>query len=165
VSLLPNQSTEFLSQTCPRRPGDKDELVCASCSVLVYARLIDPVSGEVIARYADWPQPFRYLDFPDPQIQIARLASPSRAEITVQKPAKCVVLSIRNDTVSGDYKGDASWGENVKWGDNALDLFPGDKRTIDCSGWDESKEIWAAYMGHEKAFKLANPLTRNPATN
>lgn len=113
----------------------------------------------MIARYADWPQPFRYIDFPDPELRIKRIPAQGteqapQIELTVKKPAKCVVLSIREDGLDGSYKDDDKWGESVKWGDNALDLLPGEERVISCPGLTESMEIWVAYMGREKAFKV-----------
>jgi beta-mannosidase len=157
VNLLSNQSTELVSKTCPHRPQKEDELVTPSSSVIVYARLIDSSTGTVVARYADWPQPFRYIDFPDPEIQITRLTSEGKAgriEISVQRPAKCVVLSDRKYTISGNYGEEDSWCERIKWNDNALDLYPNDNRILECSGLVDSAEIWVACMGHEKAFKV-----------
>jgi len=118
-----------------------------------------------MARHADWPQPFRYIDFPEPAICIKRLPpgtggdqgkdTLAQIEISVEKPAKCVVLSIREDVLEGAYKDDDKWGESVQWEDNALDLFPGEKRIINCRGLTDKVEIWAAYMGRERAFKVA----------
>jgi beta-mannosidase len=157
VTLFPNQTTELLSKLCPHRGLTDKDIACPSSSVIVQVRLIEPSSKKVVARYSDWPQPLRYIDFPDPELRITRISgtgNESQIEVSVKQPAKCVVLSIREDVQEGSYKDDDKWGESVKWEDNGLDLFPGDQRVMECHSLGKGMEIWAAYMGQEKAFKV-----------
>ena len=110
VTLFPNQATE-LSQLGFRR-GD---------SQVLSARLIQ--SGEVVARTTSWPEPFKYLILPDPEIKVERLDA-NTLRIQATRPAKGVWLSA---------------GDNVQWSDNMLDLIPGDAQTIKVNGLGETE--------------------------
>lgn len=147
VVLLPNQSTELLSIQCPS--PSKDGLVpptgyaewTTSASVVVGTRLLDAQTGEVLARFADWPQPYRYLDLPNPGLKVSVDQAAGTVSVEVQKPAKCVVLAAKGD------------GQEVKWSDNALDLMPGDKRELIVTGLD-GRDLQVSYLGKEKASPL-----------
>lgn len=52
------------------------------------ARLI--LDGQVVARDMDWPQPLKYLDFPERNVHV-RYAN-GEASITAQRPVKCLVF-------------------------------------------------------------------------
>ncbi|KAJ4478306.1 glycoside hydrolase [Lentinula aciculospora] len=147
VQLPSNQATELLSITCPEPPKPNapppglSECTTTS-SVVVGARLLDLVNGDVLARFADWPQPYRFLDFVDPGLKISVQSSgdaeTSMVFLDVEKPGKCVVLSVADD------------GEDVKWSDNALDLMPGDQQVITARGL-QGRDIQVSYLGKEKA--------------
>jgi len=158
VTLLSNQTTELISKECPHRARSGDDLVTPASSVIIHARLIDLTSGVTVARYSDWPQPFRYIDFPDPQLRIKRFSSESSSDrkivVIVDKPAKCVMLSTRETGALGEYGKDGTWGDSVKWDDNALDLFPGDDRVVKCPGLLNDTPIWVSHMGSQNAFKI-----------
>ncbi len=66
------------------------------------------------SRASWWPEPYKYLDFPDPELAIER-TSPDLLTVRVQRPAKGVVLTASND---------------ARFSDNALDLFPDDAQQI-----------------------------------
>lgn len=102
--------------SCPEPPAPSSALpappaTTRSHSVVVGARLIDARTGDVLARFADWPQPYRYLDFPDPGLRLT--VERDNVLIEVARPAKGLVLSIDG-------------GDEVGWSDNALDVMPGD---------------------------------------
>jgi len=141
IELLPNQSTELVKKSCPHRGLAKDDLVCPSATVVVQASLLDPSTGDQVATFADWPQPFRYLDFPNPGLEIVR--KHEVLEVEVQSPVKCLVFSIRDTD-----------GVEVIWSDNALDLFPGKPCEVRCRDLGD-KAVWAAWMGNEHAVKVA----------
>ncbi|KAI0326209.1 glycoside hydrolase [Cubamyces sp. BRFM 1775] len=141
--LLPNQSTELLSIPCPcpPLPEGQPHAVTPSHSVVVGARLVAPesASGEVLARYADWPQPFRHVDFPDPALHV-ELAG-EKVSVRVEKPLKGLVLTVDTDGDSGN---------PTRWTDNALDVLPDDPQTVEMRGaGGKYVRLRAAYMGCE----------------
>ncbi|KIK67972.1 glycoside hydrolase family 2 protein [Collybiopsis luxurians FD-317 M1] len=148
VQLLPNQTTELLSIPCLGPP--KTNITpptgyaewTTTCSVVVGARLLDPENGRVLARFADWPQPYRFVDIVDPGLKISIGDDGYTVSLEVEKPAKCVVLS-----VSGD-------GQDVKWSENALDLMPGDKQVVTVQGL-QGRKIQVSYLGKEKASEAS----------
>ncbi|KAI0642837.1 glycoside hydrolase [Trametes meyenii] len=138
--LLPNQSTELLSIPCPcpLRPEGATTAVTASHSVVVSARLVSTEEGSVLARYADWPQPFRYVDFPDPGLRV-RVAG-EEVTVEVERPVKGLFLTV-----------DGADMEPAKWSDNALDVFPGEPQTVEVRGLaGKNVRLRAAYMGCER---------------
>ncbi|KAH9948314.1 glycoside hydrolase superfamily [Amylocystis lapponica] len=143
VVLLPNQTTELLSIPCPSPPADAsgDQTFPTSSHVVLAARLLDTGSGEVLARYADWPQPLRLAGCPDPGLRI----SVDGEKITVEaaRPAKGLVLTVDDNSPE----------EDVKWSDNALDVVPGDKQVVLAQGLGE-RALKVAYLGHERATRV-----------
>ncbi len=79
---------------------------------VVAARLFK--DGKVVARATLWPEPFKYLTLPEPEIQIERLDA-NTLRLHVTRPAKGVWLSA---------------GDGVIWSDNMLDLTPNDAQII-----------------------------------
>jgi beta-mannosidase len=104
VTLLPNQATELGTVPYTRNK-----------QLVINARLLK--DGAALARTALWPEPFKYLDIPDPEIKLAR--EDDTIIISAVRPAKGVLLSA-----------DA----NVSWDDNMLDILPGDPQTIVAHG-------------------------------
>ncbi|KAF8184215.1 glycoside hydrolase [Pholiota molesta] len=133
VVLLPNQSTELLKIRVPgpSREGVSagDPLSVESANVVASARLVDAASGEILARYSDWPEPYRFLQPPVPGLKISSVEDKDQTRITlsVERPAK--------------------------WSDNALDLIPGDKQDVVVSGL-EGRKIKVAYFGREQAYDI-----------
>jgi len=74
--------------------------------------------GKVIARAALWPEPFKYLTLPDPEITVERLEHHA-LRVQVKRPAKGVWLSA---------------GDGVSWSDNMLDMFPDDPQVVLAEG-------------------------------
>jgi beta-mannosidase len=110
VTLVGNQSVEqgeFISER-------NDTWVVA-------ARLFK--DGKVVARATLWPEPFKYLTLPDPEIQIERLGA-NTLRLHVTRPAKGVWLSA---------------GDGVIWSDNMLDLTPNDPQIIVAQHLDETE--------------------------
>jgi beta-mannosidase len=108
VTLAPNRATEV--GTFGFDPGG---------SLVLDARL--RVAGEVVAREALWPEPFKYHRLPDPLI-VVDLAGPETIRLRTVRPAKGVLLSA---------------GDGVSWSDNMLDLMPDDERVIQARGLGE----------------------------
>ncbi|KAG6835508.1 hypothetical protein H0H93_000719 [Arthromyces matolae] len=140
VEILPNQSTELLSIRCPGpptqgvQPPSGDPIWTPSYSVVVNARLIDEDRG-VLARFADWPQPYRYLALPDPDLAVK--VDGETVTVSVGRPVKGLWLSIEGE-------------EKVSWTDNCLDIVPGDPQVVGAKGL-EGRRIKVAYLGKERA--------------
>ena len=110
AALPPYRSTELGLFVVPReRP------------VVVGARLV--VGGAVVSQASAWPEPFKYLDLPDPRIEVERLADGLLA-VRAARPAKCVMLSADN---------------GARFDDNALDLLPGDEQRVAVRGLGEAR--------------------------
>jgi beta-mannosidase len=108
ITLISNQSVE------------QGEFVSERNDVwIVAARLFK--DGDVVARTTLWPEPFKYLTLPDPEINIERLDR-NTLRLHVKRPAKGVWLSA---------------GDGVIWSDNMLDLTPDDPQIIVAQGLNE----------------------------
>lgn len=142
AELLPNQSTELLSTPCPCPPPRPyhNPAITTSYSVVVGVRLLDLNTGEVLARYADWPQPYRHVDFPRPRLEVR--VDGERISIDTDKPVKGLWLSV-----------DDNDGDGVKWSDNALDMMPGDTQVIIAEGL-RGRAVKVAFMGQENAISV-----------
>lgn len=151
VQLPPNQATELLSIPCagPPKKGSSSPTLYSewttTFSVVVGARLLDCESGDVLARFADWPQPYRLIDLVDPGLKVSTHSDQGEENsvlyLEVKVPAKCVVLSVTGE------------GEDPKWSDNALDLMPGDKQFVTVHGL-KGRSIQVSYLGKEKASDI-----------
>ncbi|EIW52338.1 glycoside hydrolase [Trametes versicolor FP-101664 SS1] len=155
ATLLPNQSTELLAAPCPHPPIPElsstraTGAVTPSHSVVVGARLIAPESGEVLARYADWPQPFRHVDFPDPVLRVVVDSEGGTVSVGVEKPVKGLFFTVDQ----GESLLDS--GETVRWSDNALDVLPGDPQTVEVRGLEgRDTKLRVAYMGCERGIPI-----------
>ena len=149
VELKPNQTTEILSTPCPEPPlpqGEHDVpddiLATRTHSVVISARLVDTLTGDIVSRSCDWPQPYKYIDFPDPELKITRLGKSEegkgedngdRFHLSVLKPAKGVVLSVEGE-------------ENARFSDNGLDLVPGDNQEVSVTSLN-GRKLFVTYMG------------------
>ena len=146
ATLLPNQTTELASLRVPGPAPTPPSAISVdpSHSVVVGARLVDAVSGQVLARYADWPQPFRLVDFPDPGLDVRFEGTTVR--VAVEKPVKGLFFAV-------DEEGEGALGrqETVRWSDNAIDVFPGDPQTVEVRGlMGKRAKVRVAYMGCER---------------
>ena len=89
---------------------------------VVAARLI--TAGRVVARAAHWPEPPKKGVYYDP-VLVASFGNEHgiTVALSVQRPARAVVLTIPNATA---------------WDDNMLDLMPGDLQVVTVQGGDSS---------------------------
>lgn len=147
-TLLSNQSTEILSEPVPC-PSLKEieydipvESWTTSSSVVVHVKITDMKTGVVLSRASDWPQPYRYIDLKGHSetvgISLDVAADGNSVKVESKKPVKGLVLGVEG----GDEDG-------VVWGDNSLDLFPGDVQVIKVKGL-EGRGVNARYLGKEK---------------
>ncbi|KAG5653170.1 hypothetical protein H0H81_002012 [Sphagnurus paluster] len=144
VELLSNQATELYALRCPGPPQDGmqppsgDPVWTPSYSVVASARLLD-AHGKVLARVADWPQPYRYLAVPDPRLSLQ--VEGERIVLSVGRPVKGLWLSVEGE------------GSEVSWSDNALDLVPNDPQIVTVKGLG-SRQLRVAYLGKEQASMI-----------
>lgn len=83
---------------------------------IISARLLR--DGVTIARAALWPEPYKYLTLPDPQITVERQDAHT-LRVEAKRPTKGVWLSAN---------------DGVQWSDNMLDLFPNEPQIIKVHG-------------------------------
>lgn len=138
VILGENRSTEIWSGMCPEPPIDQAfDKVAPSGTVVIHAMLLE--EGEVIARYTDWPQPYKLLDLPDPKLKVE--VKDGEIGLNVEKPVKGVWLSVEGDD------------DGIEFGDNSLDLFPGDEVVVKAKGL-EGRVVTVASLWNPKATKV-----------
>ena len=104
-SLPSNRSTEIAAFAVPvSNPGDESRTVVAA---YLYSQ------GEQIARYINWPEPLKYVHLQKPEELKAVLGKDGKSvEVSAEVPVKGVAVEC------GD--------EGVKFGDNLVDLVPGE---------------------------------------
>jgi beta-mannosidase len=83
---------------------------------ILAARLL--AEGRVLARATLWPEPYKYLHLPDPGVSVEREGDDT-LRVRCERPAKGVWLDA---------------GDGVAWGDNMLDLVPGDDQVVVARG-------------------------------
>ena len=75
------------------------------------------VDGKLIARDTDWPQPLKYLPFPERNVKVK--VEGSRLRVSADRPVKCLVFEER---------------EGCHLSDSAIDIVPGDEQVITVRG-------------------------------
>lgn len=85
------------------------------------------------------PEPFKYIKFPSPKeagLRIELSKDGESIELSCLKPIKGIILDVE--------------GEFVKWGDQAIDLIPGDQQVVKAQGL-KGREVKARYLGDGSA--------------
>ncbi|KIW18524.1 hypothetical protein PV08_02812 [Exophiala spinifera] len=75
------------------------------------------VNGELVGRDTDWPQPLKYLQFPERNVKVNHVGD--EMHITADRPVKCLVFEER---------------EGCHLSDSAIDLVPNDKQIVKVRG-------------------------------
>ncbi|KFY19574.1 hypothetical protein V493_07909 [Pseudogymnoascus sp. VKM F-4281 (FW-2241)] len=89
--------------------------------------------GEIVSRYADWPQPFKYLSFKENRgLAITLSKSRDTIAITAQKPVKGLVFAKR---------------PGLSFNYNGLDILPRLKYIIYTDGLKENEELEWMFLG------------------
>lgn len=140
--LAANSSTELLTKLPIQHLLDEQATAASAqtYTVVVHVQILDG-NGHVLARASDWPQPYKFLDFPDPGYKATIQGNYLR--IAVVKPAKGVIIS-----------SDDAQGDRLEFDDNGMDMFPGDEQLIKVEGDLLGKTFRIASMGHEKGRDL-----------
>lgn len=121
VTLSRNASTELFKGSLPGQPS-RTRLSEVAKDIIVAARLLDQ-NRQVLGRYANWPEPFKFIKFPSREEVALTIEADKATEslvLSVKKPVKGVVLDVE--------------GPDVIWSDQALDLVPGDPQTVVAKG-------------------------------
>lgn len=134
VELAPNCSTEVWKGDVPGQPV-RTSTSQVPRPIVVQARLLDKESNEVLARYSNWPEPWKYLTFPEPGLKIT--TDGDNVTVSVDKPIKGLIL-------------DTDLDAEVYWSDQALDMFPGDTQVVRAKGLN-GRKVTARYIGDGSA--------------
>ena len=92
------------------------------------------IDGRLVARDTDWPQPLKYLPFPNRNVRID--IKGSQMHVSVDRPVKCLVFEER---------------EGCHLNDSAIDVVPGDDQVITVHGLKaEDEPLRWTYLGAEE---------------
>jgi len=133
VILAPNSSTELWKGPVPGQPT-RAKKSGAPRVIIVSARLLDE-KKEVLGRYCNWPEPFKFINFPSVEtvgLQAINGLDGESVLLTTKKPVKGIVLDVE--------------GDDVKWSDQAIDLVPGDEQVVKALGL-KGREVKLRYLG------------------
>lgn len=119
VTLVPNASTEVWSGVIPGQPEREASILPRS--IILGAKL--RINGQVVARTSSWPEPYKYLTFPNPKLSIA--VDGEDITLSADVPVKGIILDVD--------------GPAVEWSDQAIDLMPGDKVVVHAKGLEGRK--------------------------
>ncbi|THH31326.1 hypothetical protein EUX98_g2891 [Antrodiella citrinella] len=134
VVLAPNASTELWKGELPGQ-SVRTKLSDEVKTIVVSARLLDVQTKKVLGRYSNWPEPFKFIIFPDEAkvgLSVRVGSDGESVELSAQKPIKGIVLDVE--------------GEDVQWSDQAIDLVPGDPQVIKAVGL-KGRAVKARYLG------------------
>lgn len=103
------------------------------------------VGGELVARDMDWPQPLKYLQFPERNVRVD--VRGDKIYVSAERPVKCLVFTE---------------GEGVRFSDNGIDVAPGDEQVITVSGLElgngkEKGELDYCYLGKGEQGQRREP--------
>jgi len=135
VTLSPNSSTEIFSGGIHALPERTLKSQIPKV-IVVSARLLDE-DGTVLARYSNWPEPYKFIDFPkDSGFKVQVASDGESVTLSSKVPVKGVILDAE--------------GEDVKWSDQAIDLIPGDEQVVQAIGL-KGRIVQARHIGDETA--------------
>jgi beta-mannosidase len=125
--LLPaNRSTEIIALAVPVRKADEEG------RTVVAAYLYE--EGTQIARYINWPEPLKYVHLQKPKHLEAIITRDGKSvELSSEVPVKGVALECEDD--------------EVVFGDNLVDVVPGEVVTISVKGASKGSKIETRYLG------------------
>jgi len=131
VELPPNASTELWTGPLPGQ-AVRTKASEVPRTLVVSARLLSE-DGRVLARYANWPEPFKFVHFPPKDaLGLDIRTEGEKVTLSSKKPIKGIVLDVD--------------GEAAQWSDQALDLVPGDPQTVLARGLN-GRAVKARFLG------------------
>ena len=125
--LLPaNRSTEIIALAVPVRRADEEGRTVVAAYLYV--------EGTQIARYVNWPEPLKYVHLQKPKHLEAIVTRDGKSvELSSEVPVKGVALECEDD--------------EVVFGDNLVDVVPGEVVTISLKGASKGSKIETRYLG------------------
>lgn len=114
--------------------------------IVVVAYLEDGKPGEVLARWVDWPEPFKYVSFKKGvEVKVVVQEGEKEVRICADAPVKGVVLGVPVEE-----------GEDAVWEDNFVDLVPGEMVCVGVEGLRGRgvKARWLCDWEGEEGFEL-----------
>lgn len=127
MRLPGNQSTEIAAFDVPvknKARGEEERTVVAA---YLYG-----TDGKQLARYVNWPEPLKYLHLQTPK-ELKAVVKGGKVEISAEVPVKGVVVECED--------------EEVKFGDNMVDIVPGEVVEIAVEGAKEGTVVTTRYLG------------------
>jgi beta-mannosidase len=94
-----------------------------------------PLLGRIDMQELIRPEPFKYLHFPEVKdlgLEIMPVEDGESVKLSTQHPIKGIVLDVE--------------GQEVKWGDQAIDLVPGDPQIVKAIGL-RGRTVKARFLG------------------
>ncbi|KJR86095.1 beta-mannosidase [Sporothrix schenckii 1099-18] len=144
VTLLPGQNNE-LGTLAAQPSWNKDSLIILELS-------LKDAKGNVVARYVDWPEPYRYLEWPNDtklDVKVAHVKDAKDGKNKGQVDAHVTVVA--NQPLKGVWLEPVYDGKEAhdsfepRWEDNMFDLMPGQAITVGVSGLN-GREVKARFL-------------------
>lgn len=123
ITLIPNGTTPITSGIISNLTEEPHVL---------HARMY--LNNAIVARDTDWPQPLKYLLFPDRNVTVKVNDTGDEMRVSAERPVKCLVFEERQ----------GCWVS-----DSALDVVPGDEQVVTVRGLEKggSKPLDWTYLG------------------
>jgi len=135
VTLAPNSSTEIFKGSVNALPQRTTKSQVPK-TIIVSARVLDE-SGTSLARYSNWPEPYKFIDFPkDVGFKVEVSSDGESVRLSSKRPVKGIILDAE--------------GEDVRWSDQAIDLIPGEDQLVNAIGL-KGRSVQTRYLGKEDA--------------
>lgn len=127
MRLPGNQSTEIAAFDVPVKKKARGEEERTVVAAYLYG-----TDGKQLARYVNWPEPLKYLHLQTPK-ELKAVVKGGKVEISAEVPVKGVVVECED--------------EEVKFGDNMVDIVPGEVVEIAVEGAKEGTVVTTRYLG------------------
>lgn len=131
VTLAANSCTELSHDVLTGQPT-RTKLSEVPKTIIVSARLLEK-DRTVVARYSNWPEPFKFVNFPSKKdVGLKVVSKGDTVELSASKPVKGIILDVE--------------GAEAEWSDQAIDLVPNDPQTIQARGLN-GRQPTVRYVG------------------
>ncbi|KAH8808583.1 glycoside hydrolase family 2 protein [Xylogone sp. PMI_703] len=132
LTLKPNQTTEITKVDIPQAD-----------STVVAAYLVDPKTGEQLARWISWPEPLKFVHFAE-DLKVTSRVEGETVILKSNAPVPGVVVSVPIEE-----------GDDAVFDDNFIDLVPGEEVKIGVKGLNgrSVKTRFLCDWEYEKEFR------------
>ncbi|KAF2250279.1 glycoside hydrolase family 2 protein [Trematosphaeria pertusa] len=129
VEIEPNGTTDVIKAHKVQLPSPQDPnnpfSTLAADPFVIYATLL--ISDNQIAWDVSWPEPIKYLRFPDREVEVLYANDKTQAFVSAGKPVKGFVFDER---------------EGITLSDNGFDLVPGETKKVSVKGCGADELGW-----------------------